>query len=124
MSAQTVEELEKELAAVRRVLDTMGKIVHNQTTANQAAWIEWQHGRGAEAAMAWIHNGLWGPGLIPDEDEPYAKEAQAWYDAHRADPMPQCACGRPSNQLWMGGGACSSECMKVAREKYEAGGAA
>ncbi|WP_354684798.1 hypothetical protein [Cupriavidus necator] len=60
----------------------MGEIVHNLTLAMQAAWIEWQHGGGADHAMQWIENTLWGPGLIPDEDEPHAKEAQAYFDAH------------------------------------------
>lgn len=54
--------------------------LHNQIVGNQAAWIEWQHGAGAEAAMTWIHNGLAGPGLIPD-----GKEAQPWFDANVDD---------------------------------------
>lgn len=95
----------------------LGIIVHDMVTAEQAAWIEWQHGRGAEAGMVWIHNGLCGPGHIPDEDEPWGKEAQAWYDANKAHPFPTCHCGRPSNQLWMGHGACCDEHMeKMQRE--------
>lgn len=109
------EQLRAEVIAIDKVLQTMGKICHDQTTANQAAWIEWQHGAGAEAAMRWIHNGLCGPGLIPDEDAPYGKEAQAWMDANRAEPMPQCACGRPSHILWMGQGFCSEEHFRAAR---------
>ncbi|WP_255519691.1 hypothetical protein [Cupriavidus sp. IK-TO18] len=65
----------------------MAEIVHNLTLAMQAAWIEWQHGGGADQAMQWIENSLWGPGLIPDEDEPHGKEAQAYFDAH-TDSMP------------------------------------
>jgi hypothetical protein len=31
----------------------------------------------------------------PDEDEPYGKEAQAYFDANRSDPFPTCTnCGR------------------------------
>ncbi len=65
------------------------RIIHDMVTANQAAWIEWQHGRGAEAAMTWIHNGLIGPGHIPDEDSSWGKEAQAYYDANKCDPLPR-----------------------------------
>lgn len=91
---------------------TLGIIVHDMVTAEQAAWIEWQHGRGADAAMTWIHNGLCGPGHIPDEDAPWGKDPQAWYDANKAHPFPACHCGRPSNQLWMGHGACCDEHMQ------------
>jgi hypothetical protein len=102
--AETRAQLEK-AAALRK---EFGRIIHDMVVANQATWIEWQHGRGAEAAMAWIHNGLTGPGHIPDEDAPYGKEAQAWFDANQAEPFPVCFCGRPSNQLWMGQGFCSA----------------
>lgn len=117
---EQIKSLQAELAAVRHMLDTMVTAVHDQVVANQAAWIEWRHGRGAEAGMQWVENGLFGPGQIPDEDEPYAKEAQAWMDANRAKPFPQCACGRPSNRLWMGHGACSDPCMRAAREAHAA----
>ncbi|WP_349984474.1 hypothetical protein ABRP17_016495 [Stenotrophomonas sp. WHRI 8082] len=117
----TLDQLREEIVKIDRVLQMMGKITHDHVTANQAAWIEWQHGRGADAAMGWIHSGLWGPGLIPDEDEPYGKEAQAYFDANRAQPFPACACGRPSNQLWMGHGACSDPCMIAARETHAHG---
>ena len=66
-----------ELARAKKLTNDLGKIIHDMTVAQQAAWIEWQHGKGADAAMTWIHNGLVGPGFIPDEDEPYGKEAQA-----------------------------------------------
>ena len=95
-----------ELARAKKLTNDLGKIIHDMTVAQQAAWIEWQHGKGAEAGMQWIQNGLFGPGFIPDEDEPYGKEAQAWFDANRADPFPTCFCGRPSNILWMGKGFC------------------
>lgn len=94
-----------------------GKVIHDMIVANQAAWIEWQHGKGAEAAMTWVHNGLAGPGLIPEDDEPYATEPQAWYDANNSDPMPTCFCGRPSNIGWMKQGFCCNE-------HYETGKAA
>ena len=81
--------------------------MHNDLiVAMQAALIEWRHGGGAEAALRWIENTLDGPGLLPNENEPYGKEAQAYFDANRYEPYPACFCGRPSNQLWMGRGFC------------------
>ena len=96
---------------------SLGKIVHDHCVVMQAAWIEWQHGRGAGAAMGWIHNTLCGPGFIPDEDAPYGKEAQAWFDANQSNPMPQCFCGRPSNIGWMGRGFCSEAHYQVGKAK-------
>lgn len=87
----------------------LGCMFHDQIVAQQAAWIEWRHGAGAEAAMAWIENGLDGPGNIPDEAAPYGTEAQAWFDANQSDPFPTCQCGRPSNIAWMGQGFCCQE---------------
>ncbi len=43
----------------------------------RAAVIEMENGKGAEAAMAWIWNGLAGPGELPPEDE---TDAQAYFD--------------------------------------------
>ena len=62
---------------------------HNLIVAMQAAYIEWRHGGGAEAAMKWIGSTLDGPGLIPDGDEPYSTEAQAYWDANNAYQMPR-----------------------------------
>lgn len=95
-----------EVARLKNVLNDLGKIIHDMTVAQQAAWIEWRHGKGAEEGMVWIQNGLAGPGFIPDEDEPYGKEAQAWFDANCAAPLPTCFCGRPSNIGWIGQGFC------------------
>jgi hypothetical protein len=39
--------------------------------------IEWQHGKGADAAMQWIWSGLAGPGELPPENE---TQAQAYFD--------------------------------------------
>lgn len=99
------------------VIETLNKIIHDMVVANQSAWIEWQHGKGAEAAMQWIHAGLWGPGHIPDENEPYGMDAQAWFDANRSEPLPVCFCGRPSNRVWMGKGACCEEHMEETRRR-------
>lgn len=86
----------------------------------QAAWIEWRHGKGPEAALGWIQNTLVGPGLIPDETAPYGKEAQAFFDANQADPMPQCFCGRPSNIGWMAQGFCSEAHYREGKAKADA----
>ena len=43
----------------------------------RAAVVEWQKGKGADAAMEWIWNGLRGPGELPPEEE---TEAQAYFD--------------------------------------------
>lgn len=93
----------------KRSLELLNDLFHDHVTVMQAAWIEWHHGKGAEAAMHWIHNTLWGPGLIPDEDAAYGREAQAWFDANRAKPFPACECGRPSHILAHGKGFCSQE---------------
>lgn len=99
-AAAQVEKQEK-------LLRELSNIVHDFTVVMQTAWIEWQHGAGAEAAMSWIHNTLAGPGHIPDENAPYGKEAQAYFDANQHDPLPTCFCGRPSNIGWMKQGFCS-----------------
>lgn len=93
----------------------LSKIVQDHCVVMQAAWIDWQHGRGAVKAMGWIHNTLCGPGLLPDEDAPYGKEAQAWFDANQSNPMPKCYCGRPSNIGWMGQGFCSEAHYQVGK---------
>lgn len=107
------ENDERDTAALQRLIDTLSKTVHDMVVAEQAAWIEWQHGAGAEVAMHWISNGLAGPGHIPDEAAPYGKEAQAWFDANKAEPFPPCHCGRPSNILRMGNGYCSEKHYRI-----------
>lgn len=114
--------LERDLTASQarvRVLEEahaqVVKLHHDLIVVMQAAFIEWRYGKGADAAMGWISNTLDGPGLIPSDDEPWGREAQAYYDANRAEPFPQCFCGKPSNQLWMGKGFCSEAHYKQAR---------
>ncbi len=89
---------------------TIGDSMNDLIVTMQAAWIEWKYGRGADAAMLWIENSLDGPGSIPDPDEPYATEAQAWYDLNRAHPWPPCVvCGRPTHIMSGGVAWCSPE---------------
>lgn len=120
-AADEIETLQAEVARLTRGQKMLGECIHNMVVAQQSAWIEWRHGKGAEAAMTWIHNGLVGPGHIPEEDAPYGKEAQAWYDANCANPMPQCFCGRPSNRLWMGKGFCGAAHYREAKAAHDAG---
>ena len=52
--------------------------------AMQAAWLEAEITTPANG-IAWIHNTLWGPGLLPDADEARALGgAQAWFDRESA----------------------------------------
>lgn len=71
------------LAAARRGLMNMGFVVEHQVLAMQAAWIEWKHGDGAEAAMQWIENTLDGPDLLPRDE--HGTDAQAFFDREIAD---------------------------------------
>lgn len=88
---------------------------HDALVTMQAALIEWKHGKGAEAALQWLVNSLSGPGLLPDAEAPWGKDAQRWMDANRSDPLPTCACGTPSHIGWMGRGFCSEEHYAEAR---------
>lgn len=88
---------------------------HDLVVVMQAAIIEWQSGRGAEAAMEWIANTLDGPGLIPSPNDLWGKDAQMYFNANRAEPMPVCSCGRPSHIGWMGKGFCSDEHFRAAK---------
>lgn len=113
---QLLAARDKRIAALERRIDLDAKIMNNILVGNQAAWIEWQRGAGAEEAMIWVQNTLMGVG-IPDEDQPFAKEPQAWYSANKSDPFPTCFCGRPSHILWMGQGFCSDAHHDEARAK-------
>lgn len=102
----------------KTILNSMEELI----VAMQAAWIEWKHGKGADAGMQWIENTLDDPGNIPDDTGPWGHEAQAWFDANRPNPMPACACGRPSNTLWMGQGFCSDEHYRKAKAEHRSRG--
>jgi hypothetical protein len=84
--ATHIVALREENERLKNTAKTCGAIIHNMTVANQAAWIEWQHGGGAESAMEWVENGLVGPGLIPEDDEPHNTNAQAYFDANISGP--------------------------------------
>jgi hypothetical protein len=107
------------IAALERRIKFDAEIMHDLLVGNQAAWIEWKRGAGAEAAMTWVQGSLMGVG-VPDESAPWAMEAQAWYSASKADPFPTCFCGRPSNTAWMGQGFCSDAHYDQGRAKADA----
>lgn len=89
---------------------------HDLLVVMQAAWIEWQRGKGAETAMLWIDSTLDGPGIIPAEDEPYAFDAQKYYGANKSDPAPPCTiCGDPSVILEGGLAGCSETHFQQAK---------
>lgn len=115
-TSDIISALEKGERDAQASLD-YANIVHDLVVTNQAAYIEWHRGKGIEAGMQWIVNSLVGPGQLPDDDEPYADNAQFYYAANKHDPFPTCACGNPSSQLWMGIGACSDACMSKAKDK-------
>lgn len=117
--SEKIKEQSKRITRLKELSIRDAEVLHNTLTGEQSAWIEWQHGKGAEAAMHWIHNGLAGPGLIPDEDEPYGKHPQFWYDSHKAKPFPKCICGNPSHILWMGNGACCEEHLEQIKKIKE-----
>ena len=105
------KRLQARVSQLEKSARDLSAMFNDKIVGEQAAYIEWKHGRGANAGMKWIANGLWGPGLIPDDDEPWGKDAQAYFSANKSDPFPVCPCGRPSSQLWMGRGACCREHM-------------
>jgi hypothetical protein len=115
----TAEEIIEELKAGQKnaqlALD-FSNIINDLVVGNQSAWIEWQRGGGAEKAMVWVHNGLVGPGNIPDEDEPWSDDANLWYRANKHDPFPVCYCGKPSGILGGGISACCEEHFELQKE--------
>lgn len=85
--AEEVAKLRADIDALTNVHFKLCQCIHNMVVAEQAAWIEWKHGRGADAAMQWIENGLIGPGHIPDV--PDGADAQAYYNANYDERMKQ-----------------------------------
>lgn len=93
----------------KEIMKTLNQIIHDQVVVMQAAWLEWQNGKGADAAMQWIENTLTGPGHLLFEDETFLENPQAYFDANRSDPFPFCWCGMPSNILKEGKGYCCEQ---------------
>lgn len=82
ISEEEWAQLKAKHNALLAKLRLSNRTIHNMVVANQAAWIEWQHGKGSANGMMWIHNGLLGPGMIPDENAENGKNAQRWHDAN------------------------------------------
>lgn len=72
--------LVSEVERLRKLAKLNNHIIHDSVVEKQAAWIEWQNGGGAEEAMRWIHNSLWGPGFVPDEKEIEGQSPQEFYE--------------------------------------------
>jgi len=72
-----IEVLETELAQKSLLVREMDLMFGRMLLGMRAAVIEEEHGKGAEAAMVWIFNGLVGPGELPPEEE---TDAQAYFD--------------------------------------------
>lgn len=61
------------------------QIIHDMIVRQQSALIEYRHGDGAESGLAWIEDGLFGPGTLPDYDAEHGTDAEAWYAANCYD---------------------------------------
>lgn len=72
-----VRSLLDEIQDLRMLVKEMDLMFGRYLLGMRAAVIEWQRGKGADAAMQWIWNGLRGPGELPPEEE---TQAQAYFD--------------------------------------------
>lgn len=75
--SEDCEKVEKDLERAHMRIREMDLLFGRYILAMRSALIEQEHGKGAEAAMAWIFNSLYGPGQLPPEDE---TDAQAYFD--------------------------------------------
>lgn len=95
----------KRIEALREHIAVMGQILHNNVVAQQAAWLEWKNGGGAEVAMEWVENGLIGPGLLPYDERGEFKDlaAQKWFDENAdAELKGQKGCQIMQPKGWRG----------------------
>ncbi|MFK0092911.1 ead/Ea22-like family protein [Pseudomonas sp. NPDC090592] len=76
-SPASILELLAENEELRMLAKEMDLMFGRYLLGMRASVVEWRHGKGAEAAMQWIWNGLAGPGELPPEEE---KQAQAYFD--------------------------------------------
>ena len=79
-----IDRLKAELALakvenqdLRMLVKEMDLLFGRYLLGMRASVVEWQKGKGADAAMQWIWNGLRGPGELPPEEE---MQAQAYFD--------------------------------------------
>ncbi|AVD89634.1 ead/Ea22-like family protein [Pseudomonas sp. SWI44] len=76
-SPASILELLDENEALRMQVKEIDLLFGRYLLGMRAAVVEWQQGKGADAAMQWIWNGLRGPGELPPEVE---TQAQAYFD--------------------------------------------
>ena len=72
-----VRSLLDEIQDLRMLVKEMDLMFGRYLLGMRASVVEWQKGKGADAAMQWIWNGLRGPGELPPEEE---TQAQAYFD--------------------------------------------
>ncbi|MFV2949281.1 hypothetical protein [Pseudomonas japonica] len=75
--AEAYDHLKAENEALRMQVKELDLTFGRYLLGMRAAVVEWQEGKGADAAMQWIWNGLAGPGELPPKEE---TEAQAYFD--------------------------------------------
>lgn len=75
--ASAYDELKAENEALRMQVKELDLLFGRYLLGMRAAVVEWQKGKGADAAMQLIWNGLRGPGELPPEEE---TQAQAYFD--------------------------------------------
>ncbi|MEW9876571.1 hypothetical protein [Pseudomonas putida] len=75
--ASAYDQLKAENQDLRMLVKEMDLTFGRYLLGMRAAVVEWQKGKGADAAMQWIWNGLRGPGELPPEEE---TQAQAYFD--------------------------------------------
>ncbi|CAI8970287.1 ead/Ea22-like family protein [Pseudomonas soli] len=76
-SPASILELLAENEALRMLTKEMDLMFVRYLLGMRASIVEWQQGKGADAAMEWIWNGLNGPGELPPAEE---TQAQAYFD--------------------------------------------
>ena len=72
-----VRSLLDEIQDLRMLVKEMDLMFGRYLLGMRASVVEWQKGKGADAAIQWIWNGLAGPGELPPEEE---TQAQAYFD--------------------------------------------
>ncbi|MFY0997575.1 hypothetical protein [Pseudomonas juntendi] len=75
--AEAYDQLKTENQDLRMLVKEMDLMFGRYLLGMRASVVEWQQGKGADAAMQWIWNGLAGPGELPPEEE---TQAQAYFD--------------------------------------------
>lgn len=72
-----IDQFKAENEALRMQVKELDLMFGRYLLGMRASVVEWQKGKGADAAMQWIWNGLRGPGELPPEEE---TQSQAYFD--------------------------------------------